>query len=125
MSEVKRVFNYKKIIMLAVFMCINLFLFMYINVPKSANGQSEREINRYNKYIESYHDEIDSVIKNADYLQKFSIFNKGKTFTYSNILRTAHIISPRAAISRLFAAISRITYCSLLIGYVNFPKLYS
>ena len=42
MSEVKRVFNYKKIIMLAVFMCINLFLFMYINVPKSANGQSER-----------------------------------------------------------------------------------
>ena len=54
MSEVKRVFNYKKIIMLAVFMCINLFLFMYINVPKSANGQSEREINRYNKYIESY-----------------------------------------------------------------------
>lgn len=64
--------------MLAVFMCINLFLFMYINVPKSANGQSEREINRYNKYIESYHDEIDSVIKNADYLQKFSIFNKGK-----------------------------------------------
>ena len=33
MSEVKRVFNYKKIIMLAVFMCINLFLFMYINVP--------------------------------------------------------------------------------------------
>ena len=51
MSEVKRVFNYKKIIMLAVFMCINLFLFMYINVPKSANGQSEREINRYNKYI--------------------------------------------------------------------------
>lgn len=30
MSEVKRVFNYKKIIMLAVFMCINLFLFMYI-----------------------------------------------------------------------------------------------
>ena len=90
MSEVKRVFNYKKIIMLAVFMCINLFLFMYINVPKSANGQSEREINRYNKYIESYHDEIDSVIKNADYLQKFSIFNKGKTFTYSNILRTAN-----------------------------------
>ena len=76
--------------MLAVFMCINLFLFMYINVPKSANGQSEREINRYNKYIESYHDEIDSVIKNADYLQKFSIFNKGKTFTYSNILRTAN-----------------------------------
>ena len=57
--------------MLAVFMCINLFLFMYINVPKSANGQSEREINRYNKYIESYHDEIDSVIKNADYLQKY------------------------------------------------------
>ena len=26
----------------------------------------------------------------ADYLQKFSIFNKGKTFTYSNILRTAN-----------------------------------
>lgn len=90
MSEVKRVFNYKKIIMLAylcALICFYLCILMFLRV---ANGQSEREINRYNKYIESYHDEIDSVIKNADYLQKFSIFNKGKTFTYSNILRTAN-----------------------------------
>ena len=89
MSEFLRVFNYKKIIILLCLMLINLGLFSYINIPKSRNGLTEREIYTHEKYLEKYYDNINDVIKNADNLQKFSIFNKKKTFTYSNIIRTA------------------------------------
>ena len=66
MSEFLRVFNYKKIIILLCLMLINLGLFSYINIPKSRNGLTEREIYTHEKYLEKYYDNINDVIKNAD-----------------------------------------------------------
>lgn len=90
MSEFLRVFNLKKIIMLICLIFINLGLFAYINIPKSNKALSEREIYTQEMYINTYQDNVNNVIERADNLQKFSIFNKGKTFTYSNIIRTAN-----------------------------------
>lgn len=90
MSEFRRVFNYKKIIMLVILVLINLGLYAYINVPESKRELSERQIYVHQKYIEEYHDSVTAVIANADNLKKFSVFSKKSTYTYSNIIRTAN-----------------------------------
>lgn len=89
MQELKRVINYKKLILIAVIVLVNIIFFLYANKPVTDEGILDSEKNTHTRYLEEYSDSVNSVIDNADKLKKYSIFTKAGSFSYANILQTA------------------------------------
>ena len=89
MQELKRVINYKKLILIAAIALVNIIFFLYANKPVTDEGILSSEKNTHTRYLEEYSDSINSVIDNADKLKKYSIFTKAGSFSYANILQTA------------------------------------
>ena len=89
MQELKRVINYKKLILIAAIALVNIIFFLYANRPVTDEGILDSEKNIHARYLEEYSDRVNSVIDNADKLKKYSIFTKAGSFSYANILQTA------------------------------------
>lgn len=89
MQELKRVINYKKLILIAAIALVNIIFFLYANKPVTDEGILSSEKNTHTRYLEEYSDSVNSVIDNADKLKKYSIFTKAGSFSYANILQTA------------------------------------
>ena len=89
MQELKRVINYKKLILIAAIALVNIIFFLYANKPVTDEGILSSEKKTHTRYLEEYSDSVNSVIDNADKLKKYSIFTKAGSFSYANILQTA------------------------------------
>ena len=89
MQELKRIINYKRIILLLLAATVNIVFFLYGNRPVKDADILYRENVAHTAYIEGYHDEVAAITDNADKLKKYSIFNKAGSFSYANILQTA------------------------------------
>ena len=89
MAELKRVFSYKRWLLLILCILVNLCLFAYKNIPLSKNDISERTLKSQEEYISGYNGYVTAIINKAEELQKFSIFAEEGTFAYSNIIKTS------------------------------------
>lgn len=89
MQELKRIINYKRIILLLIVVTANIVFFLYGNKPVRDEDILNKENVAHEAYIENYHEEVNSIIDNADKLKKYSIFNKAGSFSFANILQTA------------------------------------
>ena len=89
MQELKRIINYKRIILLLIVVTSNIVFFLYGNKPVRDEDILNKENVAHEAYIENYHEEVNSIIDNADKLKKYSIFNKAGSFSFANILQTA------------------------------------
>ena len=89
MQELRRIINYKRIILLLLAATVNIVFFLYGNKPVKDADILYRENAAHTAYIEGYHDEVSAITDNAEKLKKYSIFNKAGSFSYANILQTA------------------------------------
>ena len=89
MQELKRIINYKRIILLLIAVTVNVVFFLYDNKPVMDEDIINKENVAHETYIKNYHEEVNAIIDNADKLKKYSIFNKAGSFSYANILQTA------------------------------------
>ena len=89
MQELKRIINYKRIILLLIAATVNVVFFLYDNKPVMDEDIINKENVAHETYIKNYHEEVNAIIDNADKLKKYSIFNKAGSFSYANILQTA------------------------------------
>lgn len=89
MQELKRVINYKKLILLAFVAVANIIFFIYGNKPVKDEAILNKERASHASYIEEYQADVDTIIANADKLKKYSIFNRAGSFSYANILQTS------------------------------------
>lgn len=89
MMELRRIINYKRIILLLLAATVNIVFFLYGNKPVKDADILYRENAAHTAYIEGYHDEVSAITDNAEKLKKYSIFNKAGSFSYANILQTA------------------------------------
>ena len=89
MQELRRIINYKRIILLLLAATVNIVFFLYGNRPVKDADILYRENAAHTAYIEGYHDEVSAITDNAEKLKKYSIFNKAGSFSYANILQTA------------------------------------
>ena len=100
MQELKRIINYKRIILLLIAVTVNVVFFLYDNKPVMDEDIINKENVAHETYIKNYHEEVNAIIDNADKLKKYSIFNKdssdGKVdfvlVTFLNCLLTPSII---------------------------------
>ena len=86
MQELKRVINYKKLILLTFVAVANIIFFIYGNKPVKDEAILNKERASHASYIEEYQANVDTIIANADKLKKYSIFNRAGSFSYANIL---------------------------------------
>ncbi len=89
MQELRRIINYKRIILLLLAATVNIVFFLYGNKPVKDADILYRENAAHTAYIEEYPDEVSAITDNAEKLKKYSIFNKAGSFSYANILQTA------------------------------------
>ena len=62
MQELKRVINYKKLILIAAIALVNIIFFLYANKPVTDEGILSSEKNTHTRYLEEYSDSVNSVI---------------------------------------------------------------
>lgn len=80
MQELKRIINYKWIILLLIAATVNVVFFLYDNKPVMDEDIINKENVAHETYIKNYHEEVNAIIDNADKLKKYSIFNKAEVF---------------------------------------------
>ena len=81
MQELKRIINYKRIILLLIAATVNVVFFLYDNKPVMDEDIINKENVAHETYIKNYHEEVNAIIDNADKLKKYSIFNKAGSFS--------------------------------------------
>ena len=65
MQELKRVINYKKLILIAIIALVNIIFFLYANKPVTDEGILTSEKNAHASYLEEYSESVNSVIDNG------------------------------------------------------------
>jgi len=101
--ELKRILNWRNILIIIAVVVINLLLFWYkinpviqqVHNPKSV--QTEQGVPRrivFKNYIRSYNDEIGKILERADALKENELFSDKNSFSYNNIVKTKKDYEP-------------------------------
>lgn len=80
MQELKRIINYKRIILLLIAVTVNVVFFLYDDKPVMDEDIINKENVAHETYIKNYHEEVNAIIDNADKLKNIVFLIKLEVF---------------------------------------------